>query len=87
MSARAAASTVISVFRSSSPPSNGLQGQQGGHNFGDTGGITLFIGGLLVKHLIGVQVDEKRGGGVHRHGLHPFVLDGAGKGISQAREQ
>ena len=69
------------------PPAHGLQGEQGGHDFGDAGGVAGFVGALLQQNLIGVQIHQQGGGGIHRNGFNPFVLHCPGQRGEQAGQQ
>ena len=69
------------------PAPHSLQGEQGRHDLGDAGGVALPIGVLLVEDLVGVQVDEQAGGGFEGDRLDALIVNGAGKGGHEAREQ
>ena len=68
-------------------PAHGLQGEQGGHDLGDAGGVALLIGVLVVEDLVRVQVDEQGGLGIHCDGRHALIVDGACQGGEQPGEQ
>ena len=69
------------------PPADGLQGEQGGHNLGDAGGVALLVGSLLIENLVGVQVHQQGSGGLDGDILHPSIVHSTGKGDQQAGEQ
>ena len=45
----------------------GLQSQQGGHNFGDAGGVTALMGILFVENFTVIVVYQEGGRGLHMH--------------------
>ena len=69
------------------PPADGLQGQQGGHDLGDAGGVSDLVCVLLVEDLVGFHVHQQGGGGVDGDGRHALVLYGAGEGAEKPGQE
>lgn len=78
---------VMTSFMCQLPRPTASRVEQGGHNLGDAGGVTLLVCRLLVEDLLGVHIDEQGGLGVDGQGGDPLVLYGPCQGSQQPGEQ